>query len=169
MVEPTDTATKLKKIEADFVELERLDRLKNRGELGYDDYDLWVAYYISVLRLFDVEYGYALQERRSMRLPVNVSASFTHQGNSFDATTVDLSVGGMAISHRDGIYVGQDVDLELSLGSSDTPIQLKACVRWASVLWDRIGLEFLDVSPDVLETLENGIYGFIRSKLQKIA
>ena len=118
MVEPTDTATKLKKIEADFVELERLDRLKNRGELGYDDYDLWVAYYISVLRLFDVEYGYALQERRSMRLPVNVSASFTHQGNSFDATTVDLSVGGMAISHRDGIYVGQDVDLALSLGSS---------------------------------------------------
>lgn len=169
MVESNDKAARLKKIEADFVELERLDRLKNHGELSEEDYDSWVAYYISVLRLFDVEYGYALTERRSMRLPIKAGISVTHQGKSFDATTMDLSVGGIAISHREGIDVGQDVELELSFGPSDAPLHLKGCVRWASAVWDKIGIQFVDVSGEVFETLENGVYGFIRSKLEETA
>ncbi len=166
MVEATDELAKFKRIEADFVELERLDRLKNRGSLTSEDYDLWITYYISVLRLFEVEYTYALQERRTMRLPVGISVAFTHDGESCEATTVDLSVGGMAIPHQDGFDVGQEVMFKLNLGELVPTVELKAIVRRTSVTWDRIGFEFMDMSTGLLDSLESGIYGFVREKIQ---
>ena len=65
--------------------------------------------------------------------------------------------------------MGQDVELELCFEPSDAPLHLKGAVRWVSVIWDRIGIQFVDVPGEAFETLENGVYRFIRSKLEEAA
>ncbi len=86
--------------------------------------------------------------RTCPRYPIDVRAKVIFPKDGFlqaaNVRTVDIGMGGVALSSPLEIPVGQSVDFEVTLPGNKAPMRVKSVVRSKS--GSRYGLEFVSVS-----------------------
>lgn len=98
----------------------------------------------------------AQQKRKKARTGVNIPAEFAlkGQGQPVECTVTDLGTGGLSITTRSTMYMGDQIEVRLRLGKEALTI-LCSVVR---VSGKSIGLQF-DKIPDIqMEYIQNYIH-----------
>jgi hypothetical protein len=87
-------------------------------------------------------------------LPVRYRRSGAKGGEWRSGETRNVGVGGAFIAEADGLAVGTEIDMELTLPSCDHALAMHAIVRRADE-GIGIGVEFVEVEVDVLLELND--------------
>jgi len=72
------------------------------------------------------------ETRTTNRYPVELNVTVLSQGESRDASLVNLSVGGALISGFDRLPIGTKLTLTFNVPTSELPIEIKSIVRWST-------------------------------------
>ncbi len=97
--------------------------------------------------------------RTSPRKAIRVRARIMAQGEALlDVDTIDLSHGGVGITSKQPLNLGQECNIELGTGAPTiaSPPVLQAAVRYCARLREgeyRIGLQFTHVSIEAAELI----------------
>ncbi len=78
--------------------------------------------------------------RSSTRHPVNIDVTVIHEEKRHDHVMVNLSLGGALLTTEERFPLGASLDLVFSVPTAETPINVKALVRWVSE--DSTGVQF---------------------------
>jgi hypothetical protein len=78
--------------------------------------------------------------RRSTRHHVAIAAKLTVNGTTFDATILNLSIGGARATSIGKHAMGQRVDVRFKVPSVEHSVEIGAIVRWAND--EGVGLQF---------------------------
>lgn len=106
-----------------------------------------------------------LEKRGGARLPIEMDVSVEGAAQRFQATSSDLSSGGMFVVTQRAIPVGTQVMLSFTL-PNDTELEVLGVVQWqtcggfadvggATVREGGIGLAFFCLAPEVKALLED--------------
>ncbi len=80
--------------------------------------------------------GRRLHERIQLRLPVEVE----HDSRRFEATSRNISLGGMYLVTAEALKLGEVLRLRFRLPELDRPTECEAAVRWQGP--DGYGVQF---------------------------
>jgi hypothetical protein len=72
-----------------------------------------------------------IENRSSTRHPVNLTVDILHEGTTSEHTMVNMSLGGALIAHPDRLPIGAGLELTFRVPHLESPIQVKALVRWS--------------------------------------
>ncbi len=100
------------------------------------------------------------ENRRHARLPFRAAVTCNFGGKRFKTESVDLSEGGVLLESSGGAKLGDEMDLEFVIPPSRQPLALRAKVVRKEPP-DRLGLQFLALSPEERETVQAYITGRI--------
>jgi PilZ domain len=78
--------------------------------------------------------------RRATRHPVSIAAKLTIDGSSFEATLMNLSLGGAHVASNGKHPMGQRLSIAFKVPTPVHAIEVGAIVRWVDSLG--IGLQF---------------------------
>lgn len=99
--------------------------------------------------------------RRHPRLPLQLPAKVTLEGQEVQAETVNISLGGMFVQFEDNVdfgalvgQVGTWMDFQLFLPDQAEPVELRASVRWTDT-GGGIGVQFGKLSLRATERLSD--------------
>jgi CheY-like chemotaxis protein len=109
---------------------------------------------VLLLRTLKVAYPLMVHERRrSFRCPLQVPVSISVGSHlEFNATCVNISEVGIALTHSPGVQVGDRVVLRLTLPHTRAPAKITAEVCWCDS-GGSAGMEFVQVPAPVKEQL----------------
>ena len=93
--------------------------------------------------------------RQHSRLPVNLKVAYRSKGDLQKDLVTDLSPGGLFVLTSKPLPIGTDVDLEVSLEESDSPIHIRGKVIWLRQRHgpEGMGIQFTGVMGPVLAEL----------------
>jgi len=95
----------------------------------------------------------AAERRGAARLPLEIDVHVEGAAHCFDATTADVSSGGMFVITSRAIPEGTNVRLAFTLPNG-TALEVVASVEWRRAEGlPGLGLSFFCLAPDVKETL----------------
>jgi len=93
---------------------------------------------------------------------VSSPKQFEHK-KVFYTFTKDISLKGISIRTDTFLPIGTIVVIKINLQKFSKMIELKAQVRWVKSVFEdevfKVGLEFIDTAPDVIQRLIENIYG----------
>ncbi len=98
--------------------------------------------------------------RFRLSVPVRIAVSI---GMETQATSFDVSEGGLGTSAADLLKVGDEVFLELQLPGHDQLLRFKAIARHSDA--ERLGFEFLTITPEQRLAIIN--YGHSLASIKK--
>jgi hypothetical protein len=78
--------------------------------------------------------------RRATRHTVSIAAKLTVDGNSIEATLLNLSLGGAQVTSNAKHPMGQRLSISFKVPTQEHAIEIGATVRWADS--QGIGLQF---------------------------
>jgi hypothetical protein len=93
-----------------------------------------------------------MMKRRSLRVPLGTKVTFGANGEGRILKALNISEGGMLLGNALGVAIGIIVDLQFGLPEAPNPIITKGRVI-RKELPARIGVAFIDISPDALEAI----------------
>src|SRR5271167_2568016 len=112
---------------------------------------------ISVLnasRCFHAALNFMIRERRRyFRQPVKMLVKVVYEGKTLNATSTNISEGGIALMLREALPKGAAPHLKFSLPRTNTRIEVEAEVAWADVK-GLAGFRFHNVPKSSQEKLE---------------
>ncbi|MBN2244223.1 MAG: PilZ domain-containing protein [Candidatus Aminicenantes bacterium] len=81
----------------------------------------------------------------------------------FYTFTKDISLKGISVRTDTFLPIGTIVEIKIDLRKLSKMIAIKAKVRWVKSLFQdelfKVGLEFIDTAPEVIQLLIEDIYG----------
>lgn len=93
---------------------------------------------------------------------ISTPKKFEHR-RIFYTFTKDISLKGISIRTDTFLPIGTIVEIKINLAKSSKMIEIKARVRWVKSIFEdevfKVGLEFIDTAPDVIQLLIEHIYG----------
>lgn len=72
-----------------------------------------------------------IENRSSTRHPVNLDVQVLYQGASSNQVMTNMSLGGALITYSERLPLGAGLDLTFRVPHLESPIQVKALVRWS--------------------------------------
>lgn len=94
-----------------------------------------------------------VQQQRYFRVTVAVPVTFNVGGQSIEATSVNLSTGGVAIQTPAVIGHGETLDISFPLPDTNSIIEAKAKLAWTSP-GGLAGLSFVEMHPALERELQ---------------
>ena len=91
--------------------------------------------------------------KRYFRVTIELPVDLTLEGRQIEATSVNISSGGMAVQCSETLNHGAALELAFKLPESDSCFEAKAKVVWASP-GGLIGLSFVEVHPAIQRELQ---------------
>jgi CheY-like chemotaxis protein len=109
---------------------------------------------LNASRCFHAALNFMLKERRRyFRQPVKMPVTLVVDGKTLNASSTNISEGGMAVLLREALPKGATPSLKFCLPHTDHPIEVEAEVAWADVK-GLAGLRFHEVAKDIQYRLE---------------
>ncbi len=110
-------------------------------------------------KLFHVMRGPMMAEkRRYLRIPFHTTVTCEWAKKSVKLDSKNISAGGMLLEPNPALAVGTEFDLEFALPQVQEHLTVRAEVLHTTER-DGIGIQFLNLSPQDRETIENYING----------
>ncbi len=105
-------------------------------------------------RCFHAALNFMIKERRRyFRQPVKMQVAVMHDGKTINATSTNLSEGGIAVMMKEALPKGAMPQLKFSLPEANLHMDVHAEVAWADVR-GRAGFRFHDVPKESQQQLE---------------
>ena len=109
---------------------------------------------LNALRCFHAALNSMVKERRRyFRQPVKMLVKVILEGKTLNATSTNISEGGIALMLREALPKGAAPHLKFSLPGKNVELELQAEVAWVDVK-GFAGFRFRDVAKSSLEQLE---------------
>lgn len=119
---------------------------------------------INASRCFHAALNFMLQERRRyFRKPVRMAVQIVFEGKTLNATSTNISEGGMALLLREALPKGAAPHLKFTLPDSNLKMEVEAEVAWADVK-GHAGLRFQNVPKTSKEQLEKWLDGHLEQE-----
>lgn len=124
---------------------------------------------LNATRCFNAALSFMARERRRyFRHPVEMAVNVLFgQGQELQATTTNLSEGGMAVRCRGKLPRDSSVKLQFTLPESNSSLELKAEVAWADDL-GRAGIRFTEVPQSSQYQLEKWLTEHLEKQLPSV-
>lgn len=153
-------------------ELRQLDTQKNSIGLTRSEHERWMMLYRRMIRLFGEQFEELAEQRRSLRIPMRVKVDFDIQNEKFHSMSHDISINGIAIDFTHVIPLGAIAKMNVGIEFPTffglwrkKHIPLKGQVRWISKEANRIGFQFVGLSPQNQEIIQEAIYTALNKKV----
>jgi DNA-binding response OmpR family regulator len=104
------------------------------------------------------------ERRRYFRQPVKMAVKLIAAEKEVEATSTDISEGGMALMVRRALPKNATPQVHFTLPESSVVLDLETEVAWAD-LKGRVGLRFINVTDSSRESLENWLNRQIEKEL----
>ena len=109
---------------------------------------------LNASRCFHAALNFMIKERRRyFRQPVKMLVKVVYEGKTLNATSTNISEGGIALMLREALPKGAAPHLKFSLPRTNTRIEVEAEVAWADVK-GLAGFRFHNVPQSSQEKLE---------------
>lgn len=110
---------------------------------------------LNASRCFHAALNFMVKERRRyFRQPVKMLVKVVLEEKTLNATSTNISEGGIALMLREALPKGASPRLRFSLPGKNIPLELEAAVAWVDVK-GFAGFRFKDVPKNLQEELEN--------------
>src|ERR1700731_1406406 len=110
---------------------------------------------LNASRCFHAALNFMIKERRRyFRHPVKMLVKVVVEGKTLNATSTNISEGGIALMMREGLPKGCAPRLNFSLPGKNVHLEMEAEVAWADIK-GRAGFRFQNVAKTSHEQLEN--------------
>ncbi len=110
---------------------------------------------LNASRCFHAALNFMVKERRRyFRQPVKMLVKVVLEGKTLNATSTNISEGGIALMLREALPKGSSPRLKFSLPGKDVHLEVEAAVAWVDVK-GLAGFRFKDVPQKLQEELEN--------------
>jgi CheY-like chemotaxis protein len=100
------------------------------------------------------------ERRRSSRLPYRTAVTCVWEEQRFNATSINISEGGMALENSGAAKVGDALTLEFNMPEAKQPIKVTGKIRGKDAS-GRTSIEFIDPAEASRELIREYIYGKI--------
>ena len=109
---------------------------------------------LNASRCFHAALNFMIKERRRyFRQPVKMLVKMVYEGKTLNATSTNISEGGLALMLREAPPKGASPHLRFSLPNSSIHIDVEAEVAWVDVK-GLAGFRFHNLAPDSKQALE---------------
>lgn len=98
-----------------------------------------------------------VQQQRYFRVTVEVPVTLTLNGQQIEATSVNLSSGGVALQTAATIAHGESLEISFSLPETSSVIEAKAKLAWTSP-GGLAGLSFVEMHPALERELQQWLF-----------
>lgn len=120
-----------------------------------------------VVATLKASYSLMLQERRryfrcSVQIPVHLSIAGSTR--EFVATSTNISERGIAIATPIPLHVGEQLQMTMALPGINKSVGMSGEIRWSDGS-GRVGIQFVQVSPDVTELLRSWLFDRLQESL----
>ena len=99
------------------------------------------------------------EKRTSPRKACSIPVKYIYNNRTYNSSIVNISRYGCFIKTQNPLLVGEKILMDIQWDGDDTPIRFKGEVANANRIG--IGIEFEEVSSDLLEKLGNLLYKVI--------
>lgn len=120
-----------------------------------------------VVATLKASYSLMLQERRRyFRCPVEIPVHVSIAGSNRElvATSANISERGIAIATPVPLHVGEHLQMTMALPGINQPVGISGEIRWSDGS-GRVGIQFMQVSPDVTELLRSWLFDRLQESL----
>ncbi|MFQ5698345.1 MAG: TIGR02266 family protein [Myxococcota bacterium] len=98
----------------------------------------------------------ATDRRRSERVALKIPVDYSSVDSFFSEFSANINEGGIFVRSERSVPLGSVVQLQFKLPGRERPLQMKGRVAWTesdAAEDNGIGIEFLDLSPEVREEI----------------
>jgi DNA-binding response OmpR family regulator len=120
---------------------------------------------LNASRCFNAALNFMVRERRRyFRQPVKMQVSIFHANKELQASSTNVSEGGIALLLREALPKGATSRLKFMLPDVHVPFEVEAEVAWADIK-GHVGFRFQNVSPSAQQALEKWLDAQMASRL----